>query len=45
VRGPEAAEVLVRRRIAPALSLGKDDIKRLLRDLVLVRALPSSLRE
>jgi hypothetical protein len=34
VRGPEAAEVLVRRRIAPALSLGKDDIKQLLRDLV-----------
>ena len=33
VRGPEAAEVLVRRRLAPALSLGKDDIKRLLRDL------------
>jgi hypothetical protein len=33
VRGPEAAEVLVRRRIVPALSLGKDDIKRLLRDL------------
>jgi hypothetical protein len=24
----------VRRRIAPALSLGKDDIKQLLRDLV-----------
>jgi hypothetical protein len=34
VRGPEAAEWLVRRRIAPALSLRKDDIKRLLIDLV-----------
>jgi hypothetical protein len=34
VRGPEAAEMLVRRRVAPALSLGKDDIKRLLSDLV-----------
>jgi hypothetical protein len=33
VRGPEAAEVLVRRRLAPALSLGASDVKRLLRDL------------
>jgi len=33
VRGPEAAEMLVRRRLAPALSLRDDDIKRLLRDL------------
>jgi hypothetical protein len=34
VRGPEAAEMLVRRRVAPALSFGKDDIKRLLSDFV-----------
>jgi hypothetical protein len=33
VRGPEAAEALVRRRLASALSLRSDDIRRLLRDL------------
>jgi hypothetical protein len=33
VRGPEAAEVFVRRRLAPALSLGVGDVKRLLSDL------------
>lgn len=33
VRGPEMAEMLVRRRLASALELRADDVKRLLRDL------------
>jgi hypothetical protein len=33
VRGPEAAEVLVRRRLAPALHLSAEDVHRLLSDI------------
>jgi hypothetical protein len=33
VRGPEAAEMLIRRRLGPALSLAPNDMKRLLSDL------------